>query len=797
MLVIGIKLIVIMLFYIFGSCLIGAGLKKCLKDIKNTTCIALGAGLNICLMAVVSTLLGVIGIFNLISFFACYFLILGIIAVWVKPLQMMKDTNLYVGKEIKSIDKCLIAIIVIAALLYFLFPTYYMWGGRDYGLYYINGVHTAETGSVLYDTDEYINEHYDELKDIIELQYPALYSSYEDGISEMPGDINAQFLPMYWCLLALGYLLFGLGGLGRITAFITIISLCLFYSFIENIFDRKIAILSTFLLAICPAQIWGARITQSEQLAQLVMFLFFYLFYLGWKNDSNKILLLAIMMAGFGCFCRLDNYIIGLGVGAVAVYMLLFVREKSRVALNMILIWGGWVATSLISGFYFHYHYYKEHWQRNFLKYIVITNAVLIVLVILIFLLRSKIWRLIKQELYKENAEKFRIFVVAVLVLMNGFLYFVRPNLQSEGYYATALREYCWYICPLTFVFALYGISHFWKRCNTKNMLNDFEALEPFLLIGIGMVTLYSIEPSITMDHFWMSRRWVPVCFPFLISFGMYGMEKWVERFGKKANYVLVILCCIIFAYVGYKDKGIYNYQSYQGMYKDYEELVEAIPENAIILTKNEGCASVLKYVYDRNVYLMRENYDTDALYQYVCGYSNIYYMGELNDSTVAWGIKFENLYRGTVGGEAIESYFYKYPEEKVEYSRNVDLYHLSPMESEATANLTYCLSLSENSSMSEYGIEMTTSGMGFFGPYCSVDAGEYIAKLEFQGESAEGVVEIVVDEETIETINVSQEERKVAVPFTIEKDKSILQIRYTKSSDSSLQCKNVLLKKM
>lgn len=791
------KLVLVMMLYLFNSCLIGIGFKKYLKNTDFAACLALGAGINICLIAVVSTLLGVIGVFSLASFFCVYLLLIGIITWGVKPLQVARSTDLSIIREVKKIDKLLVIIIALASALYFLFPTYYMWGGRDYGLYYINSIHTAETGSVLYDTDEYVNEHFDELKDVIQLEYPALFSSYEDGISEVPGDINTQFLPMYWCLLSLGYLLFGLSGLGRVTAFITIVSLCLFFSFIKTSFNRKVAILSTFLLTICPAQIWGARITQSEQLAQLVLFIFFYIFYLGWKSNNDRMVLFATTIAGFGCFCRLDNYIIGLGVAAIAIYILLFVREKSKIALNMILIWGGWVIVSLISGFHFHYHYYEEHWQKNFLKYIVIANIVLILLVMLLFIVKNRVWHLIGPYFYQNNVEKIRICVVAALVLISAFLYFVRPILQPEGYYADALREYCWYICPLTFIFAIYGISRFWKTCNTENMLSVFEALEPFFFIGIGMVMLYSVEPSITMDHFWMSRRWLPVCFPFLISFGMYGMEEWSKKFRKGSSVVFVAICCVIFGYVGYKDKDIWNYQSYRGMSADYEELVEAIPEGAIILTNNEGCASVLKYVYHQNVYLIKPDYDADALYQYISQYSNIYYMGEFYGSSVAWGVQLDNFYRGMVGGEAMEGCFSKYPEEKKEYSRTVDLYHLKPMELSNAADLTYSLFMLSDSRLSENGIEMTTSGTCFFGPYFAVGEGRYIAELEFEGEDASGVVEIVVDEETIETMELSAEAERVEIPFYIEKDESILQIRYTKFSDESLLCESVILKRM
>lgn len=796
MLVIAVKLVLVLMLFFLSTCLIGIGFKRYLNNINFAVCMALGAGVNVCLIAIIATVLGVFGIFHLSSFGIIYLLSMIVTGVWIRPLEVIKEADLHIGREILSIDKALVVIAVIAAVLYFSFPTYYMWGGRDYGLYLINGIHTAETGSVLYESDEYINEHYEELEDVVRLWYPALFSSYEDGISEVPGDINAQFLPMYWSLLSLGYLLFGMGGLGRTTAFITIIALCLFYSFVKNIFDKKVAVLASLLLTLCPAQIWGARITQSEQMAQLVMFLFFYLFYLGWKNNNDRMVLFSVTVAGFGCFCRLDNYIIGLGICAIAVYVLLFVRKSYKVAIKTALIWTGWVLISLASGFYFHYHYYVEHWQKNVLKYIVIANIAAIIFVALLYLLRNKIWALIEQDCYLKNAERIRRCVIGLLTLGAVFLYFVRPILQPESYVASALRQYCWYICPLTLIFALAGIAVFWKKCNVDQNIGDFEAVMPFLFIGMGLVMVYSVKPSITMDHYWMSRRWLPICFPFLIAFGMYGMQELCRKFVKLEIFVSVLCCAVVFGYIGYRDKDIWNYQSYQGMEEDYEETVAMIPEDAVIFTNNEGCASVLKYLYHKSVYLLKEDYDEVQLYQFISRYPNIYYMGEFYGGNLAWGINFDNCYRGIVGGVAPESSYLKYPEEKVEYSRTVDLYHLEPLESQDEINLTSVMFVLGDSQLSDDGIEMNESGICFYGPYFSIDKGSYAAHVEFSKGDADGVLEAVVDEEPVAMLEVPENADSVDINFEIERDSSIVQIRYTKENEGYLRCDSVVLQR-
>lgn len=51
-----------------------------------------------------------------------------------------------------------------------------MLGGRDPGLYYLNGIHIAQTGAYQYEEDLYLTENYEELEGVVTPGY--MHTSY-------------------------------------------------------------------------------------------------------------------------------------------------------------------------------------------------------------------------------------------------------------------------------------------------------------------------------------------------------------------------------------------------------------------------------------------------------------------------------------------------------------------------------------------------------------------------------------------------------------------------------------------
>ena len=125
-------------------------------------------------------------------------------------------------------------------------------------------------------------------KDIISLGYPGLYSNLDSFLNDPeylsyplgeffenpePGEINAQFMPGLSALLAVGYDIGGLPVMLRVNALVAVFCLLALYYFTRRFFGENAALFALLFLAICPAQIWAARITLTEILAQFLFFL--------------------------------------------------------------------------------------------------------------------------------------------------------------------------------------------------------------------------------------------------------------------------------------------------------------------------------------------------------------------------------------------------------------------------------------------------------------------------------------------------------------------------------------------
>ncbi len=756
--------------------------------------ISFSLGLNVTLLGFLSFLLAVLGGFRVWLILVVYGVLLTLLLWWKGDVKGISLSAIR-GIPKTGMDYPLILILIASAFIYMFSPIYYMWGARDYGIYLVNAVHTAETGSCFYETDEFINENYEDLKEFVHLGYLGFYSAYEEESDMQPGDISVQFLPIYWCLLAFGYSLMGMKGMMRITALITLVSLAIYYFFIKRTIHKGPAVLATLLLAICPAQIWGARITQSEQLAQLLFLLMCSLFSYGWKEKKNQYLYLATAVTGIGCFCRMDHYVLGLGILCMGCYAVLWNQKKKKTMLWVVLQYAGWLFLSLGYGFMFHAHYYQEHWEMGVLKYLVLGNFALLMLFAVLYVVTEK-YQCKKNMLAEFCTKKVAVIVFsAFLTLIFVLLYFVLGN---------NLEQYCWYICPLTLLAACFGLYMFLRTKDKKEYRNKVEGL--LLFVGVGLIStlLYSFRPSITMDHFWMSRRWIPVNFPFVIAMGMAGVHSLVWDFGKPRawkNWIAIVVGAVIFSYVGYKDKDIIKETGGADILDGYQELVEQIPEDSIVFTSESVLASVLRYVYQKDVYLLKEDYHWKDISKFAGGKENIFFLGDVfqTQGDVLTNMELKEWYRGKIDGINLFGLYDEYPEEQGIYRCRIALTEIISDEGTGKEGV-YCIpymNLRYNSRRKDGEIIMTAVGDScFFGPYLELDEGNYYLETEIVGEREPGdylgYMEIVVDETVIGIYDIKEGMGVQKIPFTSEYEGGIVQFRFVKICEGKAVCKKL-----
>ncbi len=788
--------VVFCIIFICGVLLTYSNFKNRYGELSHQENLAVSFGCNTVILAVCAMLLAFVGAFRLRYLMLSYLFICGGLFIFVQR-NAYKKIGL---KEVLcgKLEKPLLVILILAGVLYLSFPTYYMWSGRDYGIYVIHAMHTAQTGKIVYEADQWLNENYEQLDEVIEIGYPAFYSSYEAGLSEKPGEINPQFLPLYWCLLAIGYNLAGIEGLVRITAFLSLITLSVFYFFLKHFAGNKAAVAGTLLLAICPAQIWGARITQSEQMAQLLFVLTAFLFALGWEKNKNALLYLATAILGIGSFCRMDNYVLGLGIICMGIYATLFNKQKKRAVFWCVIQYLTWFVVTLAYMYFIHPGYFWDHWERDVLRNVVYGNVAFFIVYFVVWIicrLKKIEWSGFIFGLSKNKKTGIVVFSLALFYIL--LFYFVRP-LLSEHKFADSLRQYSFYFSPVLLLFVAVGAGKILRASDREEFERKVEPL--FLFLGMGMISalLYTYRPSITMDHFFMSRRWIPANFPiffFIAAVGFFYLYD--KRINKKAVFylkqsILLLAGGFMLLYIVCNDRVLMKEPAYGGIEEDYAEIVDNLPQDGVILTDKAGIAGMIRYGYGQRIYLTCEEADIGQLSDYMEAGNTVYYMGNLYTSDIFWGMDGELIYSGLINGNAPECSIGYYPKEIQEFAEDINLYSLTAKKGEY-CNLIPAVQVFDESIRGQDKIELLGTGCVFFGPYRKLSEGSYELYVRMEGENLSnekiGVMEIVIDEEVVYSEDIRQSDIPICIPFELTSEAGVFQTRFIKTCEEDARC--------
>lgn len=725
----------------------------------------LSAAAGILLAVFYATALAIVGFYSLWLLDLCL-LLTGMIALLClknkKTLICIKRFTGYVKGYKWNVFAITIAL--ICAFLYLAFPTKYLMGDRDQGLYIINGVNISQNGTMQLSEDKFLSENYDLIKDAVRLGYPGIYSAYNSGISENTGDLTPQFLPMFPAALAIGYDLFGIEGLVRVNCVIGLLALLSIYYFTKKVFGNITAVLSLLFMAMNPSQLWNARITQTELLCQLLFFLLASAFITAWQKNSASLSALAGALIGIGCFCRVDTYIWGLAVFAIFTYSVLFYSNKLKIVMNLAVAVSALFAISFLYGLFFSRPYYRDLWHSGSLKGLIFLNICFAAVAFAAFVF-SKIAS--KGKPYKNfildilNHPLGSVLFSGILLLVFGFAYYLRPWITpagTPGYFnAHAMVEFCWYTSFIAVPLAIFGIYSMLRK--------DFPLREEsflFLMIGLSSMFGYIYRPSISPDHIWVSRRWITVNIPFVIilaSYGIYTVYVLLKpRFGKLALAAACGCSLWIFGYTGYHSLPFLTNAMLDKIDSQYASVMRDMDSNALYLTDNGQIAGIMKYVYGLNIYLLRS--DISNLSDYLLTKETDVYVIS-NDSDLSTSpfinIDYRSVSEFKIGGDFLTQTVGSYPQDTFDWSYDLSLYKLAVEDIKDIAQKTYVFDLlrhfgSENrQNDSELFISSGNAGFLAFGPYIQLPKGKYDLEMDIRlqnySQDDVGFVDVAVEE--------------------------------------------------
>lgn len=578
----------------------------------------------------------------------------------------------------RHIEWSLIILLVVSSFIYFFFPTEYLWGRRDPIMYVIKGVEIAKHGGIVPHTNEFLNLHYDEIKEFTDLTYRGVYSDFEEGLSNLPGDIHFQFLDFFPSFLAIIYSMTGLEGLFRSNAIIGILCILAIFYFGKEFWNRKIGIAAAVLIALSPAQIWGARIPQTELLYQLSWIIGMYLLGIAWKNGESCAAYLGGCIIGFIGLNRIDGYILGIGIIAVGIYCNLYIPKKSKLTKRVCLSYLLASAVSYLYSYIYSFYYIRDHWNAGVLSLLIWGNILVAAVWCITYFLKSKISKKIMKYNFLENIFKNkyqRIVICWLLFWFCRWLYFGRPLLQTgdnrdADFARRAFREFSWYTSISAILLVLVALYFFMKEWEKRKELLFFIAT------GMSSIIVYIWKPSVADDHIWASRRWASVCIPFLLILAAYGLER-ISIYIKK-KYLLQSffwgVVAVICSFYIYQSRLFLFQPMLNEMKGQYDALASCMDDENAYFAQMSHFGSVLRFIYDKNVFILKED-SIGAVKDYLQKNDEIYFIGDID--IFQDEVRYETLYKGKVEGTYLFQVKAEYPQKLTTTGAATNIYRL------------------------------------------------------------------------------------------------------------------------
>lgn len=367
-----------------------------------------------------------------------------------------------------SPDFSLVIIISLLAILIFSYFTVpTIFTGRDQGSLSSAAISLVQNHSL---TSSFPAE-----KEFFKIYGPGQALNFPGFYYTKNGDLISQFPLGYIAYLAAFYALFGLGGLIVANAFSFFLFLISFYAVAKNYLESKPALMAFALVLTSFVFSWFFKFTLSENLALALLWFGIAQFLLFWKEESR--LSLFAFMFSFG--------------------LLLFVRIEAFAFLA--------VALALL------FFKYKKNKQK--LKKLVLSREIIFVIALIIVAFLS--------SLYSSSA----FYMTLAKGILNSFHFSKNDPTEASPYPLAGtfylFRVFSVYAVLTYILLALAALFYFLRKRN-------FEKLLPYLIIL--PIFIYLINPSISLDHPWMLRRYVFAIIPLSILYSIIFLKDILKK---------------------------------------------------------------------------------------------------------------------------------------------------------------------------------------------------------------------------------------------------------------------------
>ena len=426
-----------------------------------------------------------------------------------------------------------------AGVTYAAAPSDPLAGGRDMSVYANHAIYMVHHGR-------------------LDIPYPAGQGTGESlpeawvgfsGVYSTQPTLTVQFGHVYPAWLAQTFAVAGYGGLLRLNAIFAVLSGLAFFAVARRWAPGHVAVLATLFLAFNAGQVWVVRNTLTETLTQLCVWTAFLLLLSDQQQRPRAAAAWAGVLLGMSALVRLDSLVI-LPLAIAGHTLVRLIRGRAAEDLHIPTFYlTALPAFGIAIGYYIGFS--NPYLVGHITLVLPIAAAGVAAAAVAGLTLLPPVWirvaRLVTDTRFLASA-------AAVVTLLALFAYFIRPTLEPfatlprpgptppRSHIEEAMQNLGLYVTPV----ALWMGMGAWLAMTIDAVHRRLPRRLPVLVIIGGFSALYFWNQSITPDHFWAIRRFVPIILPAAVLFagvaGAYILARLPRGWRRAAFAVAVVL---------------------------------------------------------------------------------------------------------------------------------------------------------------------------------------------------------------------------------------------------------------
>jgi hypothetical protein len=416
------------------------------------------------------------------------------------------------------------AMLAALALVYLAVPSQTMLGSRDEGLYTLTALLIERTGGVRVAWPAFA--HVPELF----APGPPPQPMFLPGVYATPEALLPQFGALVSAWIAQLHAAVGDPGLFRLNGLLCVIAVPLFHAIAVRVVGRGAAWLATALFALNAAEVWIARVNLSEPLGQVLVLAGLLVTMIALRREQQPLVLAAAACFGSAVLARLDLVlVVPLLLGAAAALAMWTMHASAARTVVRIAVATA-VAQALAVGlFAIQVRPYVEA-NRDVL---VAAAGASLAAVLIAVLARQPVGIALRSPAARRIAA---LGVAFGLLAVFAYAAWWRPHdppfaiittpghpwIGQRDHREDALAALAAYVTWPALVLALAGAVVVFTRL-LRGRAAAAVVVVACLCVPIAVVTL--ANPRVTPDHFWASRRFIPLVLPGTALLAAYGAQ--------------------------------------------------------------------------------------------------------------------------------------------------------------------------------------------------------------------------------------------------------------------------------